>query len=81
MAISAEAIKSVIAAEAGIDETKLDPAQTLKDLDISSLDIASAVFELEDRFGIEIDPDKIDPEFTVTQFIEYVQGIEVPAKP
>jgi acyl carrier protein len=82
MTIPGDAILSVIAAESGIPQDKLDPASTLQALDIGSLDIASAIFELEDRFGIEVDPDKISPEFTLTQFIAHVQGIaETAAKP
>jgi acyl carrier protein len=82
MPIPAEEIVAILAAEAGIDPERLESTATLKGLDISSLDLVSAVFELEDRFKIEVDPEKIDPEFTVAQLIAYIQGIaEVAAKP
>ena len=75
MAIPAAEIKSVIAAESGIDEGALRPEATLEDLDIGSLDMASVVFELEDRFGVEIDPDSISREFTIADFIDHVQRL------
>ncbi|MEO6091483.1 MAG: acyl carrier protein [Novosphingobium sp.] len=76
MAVSAEAITAVIAAESGLDEARLTPDATLKDLDIGSLDMASVAFELEDRFGFELDPENIDPEFTIAEFVAYVQSLK-----
>jgi acyl carrier protein len=78
MAISAEAILGVIASEAGIDQDSLAPDATLQALDISSLDVVSAVFELEDRFGIQIDTDKISPEFTVAQLVDFIRDAAEP---
>ena len=75
MPISADEIVAVLASEAGIEPERLAPDATLQDLDISSLDLVSAVFELEDRFGIQVDPEKIEPGFTVAQLVEYIQGI------
>jgi acyl carrier protein len=75
MAITGEAITAIVASEAGIDPAKLDPAATLAQLDISSIDVASALFELEDRFGIEVDPANIAPDSTLAQFIAHVQAI------
>ena len=82
MAISADAILAVIASEAGLDPARLAPEATLQDLDISSIDLVSAVFELEDRFGIAIEPEAIKPDFTVAQLVAHIQEIaEAPAKP
>ena len=75
MAISAEEIRSVIAAEAGMDEALLTPEATLATLDINSLDMASVAFELEDRFGVELDPETIAPESTIAEFIGHVQSL------
>ena len=75
MAISAEDITGIVAAESGIDASKLLPDATLASLDISSLDVVSVMFELEDRYGISIDPEAITPDFTVAGFIAHVQVI------
>ena len=75
MAISADDIIGIMAAESGIDVDRLVPDATLQSLDISSLDVVSVMFELEDRFGISIDPDAITPDFTVGRFIAHVQAI------
>ena len=78
MAVSAEAIREVIASESGLDESELTPEATLKDLDIGSLDMASVAFELEDRFGFELDPENISPDFTIAEFTAYVQSLKRP---
>jgi acyl carrier protein len=75
MAITGEAITAIVASEAGIDPAKLDPASTLAQLDIGSIDMVSALFELEDRFGIEVDPATIAPDSTLSQFIAHIQAI------
>ena len=65
MTISPDAIVSIIADEAGLDASQLQPEATLEELNIGSLDVASALFALEDRFGIEIDPGSIAPSSTI----------------
>lgn len=75
MAVSAEAIRSIIAAEAGLDEAALRPDATLAELDIGSIDVASALFALEDQFGIEVEPDAIDPASTISEFIDHVLSL------
>lgn len=75
MPISANDIKAIIAAEAGRDVADLKPDQTLIDLDISSLDVVSALFVLEDEYGIEIEPDAIAPTATISDFIEHVLNL------
>jgi len=74
MAVSADAIKSVIAAEAGLKVEDLRPDATLVELDIGSLDVVSALFAIEDEFGIEVEPESIDPTATVSQLIEQVMS-------
>ncbi|MCB2078140.1 MAG: acyl carrier protein [Novosphingobium sp.] len=75
MTVTAQAILSTIAAEAGLDEEALKPDATLEELDISSLDLASAVFALEDNFGIEVEPSDIDRSFTVSRLIDHVMSL------
>lgn len=72
MTISPEAIVSIIADEVGLDASSLPPEATLEELNIGSLDMASALFTLEDRFGIEIDPGSIAPSSTIGDLIRRV---------
>ncbi len=81
MAVTAEAILDIIASESAIDRTKLSSEATLESLDINSLDVASIVFELEDRFDIVIEPDAIRPDFTVGAFVAHIEAIAEAAKP
>lgn len=72
MTISPESIVSIIADEAGLDAALLRPGATLEELNIGSLDVASALFALEDRFGIEIDPGTIAPSSTIADLTRRV---------
>lgn len=75
MTISSDAIVSIIADETGLDALQLRPDATLEDLNIGSLDMASALFALEDRFGIEIDPGSIAPSSTIADLIRRVTDL------
>ena len=55
MAMTADDVLAIVATEAGVDPAALRPDATLADLDISSLDVVSVLFELEDRYGVEVD--------------------------
>jgi acyl carrier protein len=75
MAVTAEEVLAIIAGEAKVDLAALRPEATLTDLAISSLDVVSVVFELEDRFGLEIEPETIEPGFTIAQFVDHVVSL------
>jgi len=75
MAMTAEDVLSIIAAESGVDRAALKPEATLVDLDISSIDVASVVFELEDRFGVAIEPENIAPDFTIADFVDHIVSL------
>jgi len=49
-----------------------DLTVTIKDLGIDSLDLVEFLMTLEEKFGIEIDPDGIDQNTTLEQFCEIV---------
>ena len=72
-----EAILLVLSQETGIERTRLTPDARLADLDIPSLDMVQAIFELESRFDIEIPvaADRAGPEFvTVGEMVAHVQA-------
>jgi acyl carrier protein len=75
MTITAEEILSIMASEAKVEVAALKPEATLVDLDISSLDVVSVIFELEDRFGLEIEPESIAPTSTVAEFVDHVMSL------
>lgn len=75
MTVSREAVIKIIADESGLDPAKLVPEASLTDLDISSIDVASAMFALEEEFGIVIEPDDISRDFTLGQFIDHVMSL------
>jgi acyl carrier protein len=75
MTVTADEVLDIIAAEALVDRAALRPDATLTDLDISSIDVVSVVFEPEDRFGLEIEPESIEPTFTIAQFVDHIVSL------
>ncbi|MDF2638673.1 MAG: hypothetical protein K0R64_1657 [Novosphingobium lindaniclasticum] len=75
MTVSNEAILAVIAEESGLDTAALRPDATFEQLDIGSLDVASTLFAIEDKFGVEIDPDQLNPASTISDFVELVRQL------
>jgi acyl carrier protein len=65
---------SIIAKEAGIDEGKITLDSTLKDLEIPSLDAIQIIFEIEDRYKIQM-PDR-DPNFDTESVRGLVDTVE-----
>lgn len=49
-----------------------DLTATIKDLRIDSLDLVEFLMALEEKFGIEINPDEIDINMTLEQFCKVV---------
>jgi len=65
-------ILNAIASEISVDPAKLTPDATLASLDISSLDLVSALFAIEDRFGIEVQPEEAASAVTLQDLIDLV---------
>ncbi len=68
-------ILDILAKETGVARERLDPHASLAALEIPSLDMVQAVFELESRFRIEIPvvPDRGNGEFeTVGDLVHHV---------
>lgn len=65
----------LIAQETSLQPDNLDRDATIASLDISSLDLVSLLFELEDRYGIEIAVEDISPEMTLGQLIQRIRDM------
>lgn len=74
MTITRDAVIDVIAEESGLDRSKLTTDAKLVDLDISSIDLASAIFTIEERFGVLIEPDDIARDATLGELVELVMS-------
>jgi len=61
MRITEPELLDIIAKEALIDRNKLVPQATLDDLGVSSMDVMSTLFELEERYGVEIEGTEMPP--------------------
>jgi acyl carrier protein len=70
----ADTILDLIAENASIERSRLQPETTLDELGITSLTLIEAVFEIETRYDVEISVDGIlmSPEVTVEQLMERV---------
>lgn len=70
----AETILDLIAENASLERSRLQPDTTLDELGITSLTLIEAVFEIETRYDVEISVDGIlmSPEVTVAQLMERV---------
>lgn len=75
MTATLDDIIDIVSTEGGIDPEKLSPDVTLADLDISSLDLASIVFEVEDRCHVEIEPGDIPPDTTLRALLDHVNSL------
>ncbi|PZQ56597.1 MAG: acyl carrier protein [Novosphingobium pentaromativorans] len=75
MTVSTEAILGIIAEESGLDPAALRPDATFEQLDIGSLDVASTLFAIEDKLGVVIDPDKLDRNATISDFVGLVMRL------
>ena len=62
----------LIAKEAIIDREKLTRDATLEDLGISSLDVISMLFELEERWGVRIEEADMPEMTTLGEMVDFL---------
>ena len=78
MNVVAEGITEIIAARAKRDPAQLQGSDWLDELGIESLEVIEMIFELEDRFGVEIpvNANNAGTEFkTVTDIVRLVEKL------
>jgi acyl carrier protein len=69
---TAAAILEAMRTELSIDPDKLTPEATLASLDLSSLDLVSAIFAVEDEFGVEVSQEEASRAVTLQDLIDMV---------
>jgi len=62
----------LIAQEAIIDREKLVRSATLEDLGISSLDVISMLFELEEKYGVVIEEGDMPQMSTLGEMLDFL---------
>jgi len=73
--VTADELVALMAKETGLPAERLVPDATLASLDVSSIDLVSLLFEIEDRYGIEIQPEDLDREMTLEQLFERIGAV------
>ena len=63
----------------GISEDKLLPDATLESLGLDSLAVIEFLFQIEDKFGIQI-PDQANPPRTLGEMVQLIEPL-IPAGP
>ena len=58
----------------GIAEEKLSPAATLESLGLDSLAVIEFLFQIEDKFGIQI-PDQANPPRTLDEMVQMLEPL------
>jgi acyl carrier protein len=74
MTITQDQLLDLISEEAIIDRAKLEREATLGDLGISSLDVISMLFELEERYGVVIEEADMPPMETLGDMVDFLLG-------
>lgn len=69
-----EEVIQVIAEESGRDPETMALDAKIVDLDISSIDLASAVFTIEEKFGVLVEPTDIPLDATLGELVDLVMS-------
>jgi acyl carrier protein len=75
MMITESELLDMLAEEAIIDRTRLTRDARLADLGVSSLDVVSLIFELEERTGVEIGEGDMPKMETLGEMADFLLGI------
>ena len=74
MTITEPQLLDLIAQEAIIDRKTLSREATLADLGISSLDVITLLFELEEKFGVVIEEGDMPAMTTLGEMVDFLLG-------
>lgn len=68
-------VKEMIVDRFGVQEDRVTPAMTFNDLGADSLDIVELVMELENRFEVTFEDDKIEELANVGDAVSYIENL------
>jgi acyl carrier protein len=74
MKVTEAALLDMIAEEALIERDSLAREATLSDLGISSLDVITLLFELEEKFGVVIEEGDMPQMMTLGEMVDFLLG-------
>lgn len=74
MKVTEAALLDMIAEEAIIDRKTLSREAALSDLGISSLDVITLLFELEEKFGVVIEEGDMPAMATLGEMVDFLLG-------
>jgi acyl carrier protein len=74
MTVTEPELLDLIAEEAIIDREKLTREATLGDLGISSLDVITMLFELEERYGVVIEEADMPKMETLGEMVDFLMA-------
>lgn len=74
MKVTEAALLDMIAEEAIVDRKTLLREATLSDLGISSLDVITLLFELEEKFGVVIEEGDMPAMTTLGEMVDFLLG-------
>ncbi len=72
MAVTQDEVLDLIAKEVPTDRAKLNPAASLDELNIASLDMISVTFALEDQMGVVVEQADFAHAKTLQDFVDVV---------
>jgi acyl carrier protein len=72
MSLTEPALLDLIAKEALVDRDKLVREAALADLGVSSLDLITLLFELEERYGVMVEEAELQPMTTVGELSDFL---------
>lgn len=71
-----EIVKEMIVDRFGVQEDTVTPTMTFNDLGADSLDIVELVMELENRFEVTFDDEKIEQLANVGDAVQYIETLK-----
>lgn len=72
MSLTEPALLDLIAKEALVERDKLVREAALADLGISSLDLITLLFELEERYGVVVEESELQPMTTLGELSDFL---------
>lgn len=70
-----EIVQKMIVERFGVQEEKVTEKMTFDDLGVDSLDVVELVMELEDRFGVQFEDEKIEELNSIEDAVQYIEQL------